>query len=415
MTKQLVTRAQMEARDRTDPLRSFRDEFLIPDDTIYLDGNSLGMLPRVCAERARIVVEREWGNSLITSWTEHGWIDMPLRAGARIAPLVGAHGDEVVVCDSTSINLFKALASAVALRPERRVIVTNDENFPTDVYIAEGLCRLLGQNYKLRVSPPDNVASVLDNEVAAVAYSHVDYKSARIAPMAEITAKAHASGALAIWDLSHSAGAVPVDLNGANADFAVGCGYKYFNGGPGAPAFLFAARRHHNTMANPLSGWLGHTSPFEFNPRYKPAAGIARMITSTPTIVSMSLLETAIDIVARAGMERLRAKSVEMTELLIALVEQECGGFGLEMASPRSAEERGSHVIFAHEEGYAIVQALKARGVIGDFRAPHFIRLGITPLYLAYAELWDAVQHLKMVMTAREWDKPAFRSRAAVT
>jgi kynureninase len=415
MTQQPVTRDQMEARDRADPLRTFRDEFHIPDGTIYLDGNSLGMLPRVCAERARIVVEQEWGNTLITSWTEHGWIDLPLRTGARIAPLVGAHDDEVVVCDSTSVNLFKALASAVALRPDRRVIVTNDENFPTDVYMAEGLCRLLGRDYELRVAQPDNVASVLDDKVAAVAYSHVDYKSARIADMAGITAQVHKAGALAIWDLSHSAGAIPVALNEANADFAVGCGYKYFNGGPGAPAFLFAARRHHATMANPLSGWLGHASPFEFNARYKPASGIARMITSTPPVVSMSLLETAIEIVARAGMERLRAKSVEMTDLLIALVEQECAGNGLKLATPRNSAERGSHVIFAHPEGYAVVQALKARGVIGDFRAPNFIRLGIAPLYLSYVELWDAVQRFKTVMAAHEWDKPAFRTRAAVT
>jgi kynureninase len=415
MTSQPITREAMATRDLADPLRRFRDQFAIPDDAIYLDGNSLGMLPRVCAERARVVVEQEWGRSLINSWNDHGWIDLPLRIGAKIAPLIGAHGDEIVVCDSTSVNLFKVLASAAAMRPERRVIVTNDENFPSDVYVAQGLCRLLGAGYRLRVAPPEGLAGALDDSVAAVAYSHVDYKSARIENMAAITAQTHRAGALAIWDLSHSAGALPVDLNSAKADFAVGCGYKYLNGGPGAPAFLFAARRHHQQMENPLSGWLGHAAPFEFGSTYRPAPGIARMLTGTPPVVSMALLDAAVGIVAEAGMDRLRAKSMDMTSLLIALVQQECAGAGLELASPPDAAQRGSHVIFAHPEGYAIVQALKARGVIGDFRAPHFVRLGIAPIYLSYSELWEAGQRLKGVMYAREWDQPKFRARAAVT
>ena len=247
------------------------------------------------------------------------------------------------------------------------------------------------------------------------ALSHVDYKSARIERMSEITAQIHACGALAIWDLSHSAGALPVDLNGANADFAVGCGYKYLNGGPGAPAFLFAARRHHDRMANPLSGWLGHAAPFEFGSRYRPAPGIARMITGTPPVVSMALLEAAVGIIADAGMERLRAKSIDMTSLLIDLIAQECAGADLVLASPADAKQRGSHVIFAHPDGYAIVQALKARGVIGDFRAPHFIRLGVAPITLSYADLWNGVQQIKAVMHAREWDQEQFRTRAAVT
>lgn len=412
---QQLTREAMLAKDRVDPLRGFRDQFVIPDGLIYLDGNSLGMLPRACAARARQVVEEEWGRTLISSWNDHGWIDLPLRAGAAIAPLIGADADEVVVCDSTSVNLFKVLASALALRPGRRVIVTNNENFPTDVYIAEGLVRLLGRDYQLRFATPDAVDAALDDNVAAISFSHVDYKSARIEDMAGITAKAHRAGTLAIWDLSHSAGALPVALNGAQADFAVGCGYKYLNGGPGAPAFLFAARRHHGDMRQPLSGWLGHTTPFAFGNRYEPAAGIARMITGTPPVVSMALLETAVAIVAEAGIARLRAKSMDMTSLLIALVAQECAQAGLALASPTDANARGSHVIFAHPEGYAVVQALKARGVVGDFRAPHFVRLGIAPLYLSYAELWEAVQRFKAVMDAREWDQTRFRVRAAVT
>jgi kynureninase len=414
MTQQL-TREMLARRDAADPLRELRDAFVIPDGLIYLDGNSLGMLPHVCAARAREVVEREWGETLISSWNEHGWIDLPLRTGAKIAPLIGAAPDEVVVCDSVSINLFKVLASAVAMRPGRRVIVTNNENFPTDVYIAEGLCRLLGQACELRFATPEEVAGALDHDVIAISFSHVDYKSARIADMAGITAKAHAAGALAIWDLSHSAGALPVELASARADFAVGCGYKYLNGGPGAPAFLFAARRHHGEMRQPLSGWLGHAQPFAFGSRYVPASGIARMITGTPPVVSMALLETAVEVIAKAGIERLRAKSMAMTDLLIALVAQECAETSLELASPPDASARGSHVIFAHPEGYAVVQALKARGVIGDFRAPHFVRLGIAPIYLSYVELWDAVQRLKTVMSAQEFDQERFRIRAAVT
>jgi len=412
---QQLTREIFVARDRADPLRAFRDQFVIPDGLIYLDGNSLGMLPRACAARVREVVEAEWGQTLISSWNDHGWIDLPLRAGAKIAPLIGAHSDEVVVCDSVSINLFKVLASALALRPTRHTIITNPENFPTDVYIAEGLCSLLGKDYTVRFVEPDAIDAALDDTVAAISFSHVDYKSARIEDMTGISGRAQAAGAVAIWDLSHSAGALPVDLNGAGADFAVGCGYKYLNGGPGAPAFLFAARRHHAEMRQPLSGWLGHATPFAFSSHYEPAPGIARMITGTPPVVSMALLETAVDIIADASIERLREKSKDMTSLLIDLVAQECADCDLALASPADANLRGSHVIFAHPEGYAVVQALKARGVVGDFRAPHFVRLGIAPIYLSYMELWDAVQRLRSVMKTREWDQARFRVRAAVT
>ena len=411
----MYSRAGMEALDRADPLRAFRDRFVIPDGLVYLDGNSLGMMPRVAAARAARTVEVEWAQGLISSWNDHGWIDLPLRAGARLAPLVGAAADEVVVCDSTSINLFKALASALALRPGRRTIVTNAGNFPTDVYIAEGLCRLLGGGATLRRVEPRDLASALDDSVAAVAYSHVDYKSARLEDMAGLTATIQAAGALAIWDLSHSAGALPVDLDGANADFAVGCGYKYLNGGPGAPAFVFAARRHHAAMQQPLSGWLGHAAPFAFEDSYRPAPGMARMICGTPPVISMAVLEEAIGIVAEAGIDRLRDKSMRMTTLLADLVAQEVGDAGLVLSSPVDAARRGSHLVFAHDEVYAIVQALKARGVVGDFRAPNLVRLGIAPLYLSYLELWDAVQRLKVVMQNGEWRDPRFRVRAAVT
>ena len=410
-----LTREAMEALDRADSLRAFRDRFVLPEGVIYLDGNSLGAMPRACAERARRVVETEWAQTLVSSWNDHGWIGMPLRVGSRIAPLIGAGPDEVVACDSTSVNLFKVLASAAALRPGRKTIVTNAANFPTDVYIAEGLCRLLGDGYSVRHVEPRDLAGTLDRSVAAVAYSHVDYRSACIEDMAGLTAAIHAAGALAIWDLSHSAGAIPVDLEGSDADFAVGCGYKYLNGGPGAPAYLFAARRHHAAMQQPLSGWLGHADPFAFESGYRPAAGISRMIAGTPPVISMAVLEEAVQLVAEAGIGRLREKSMRMTALLAQLVAERCKGFGLALASPTAAESRGSHLVFAHEHGYAIVQALKARGVVGDFRAPNLIRLGIAPIYLSYIDLWDAVRHLETVMQNEEWRDERFRVRAVVT
>lgn len=405
----------MEALDRADPLARFRDRFVIPDGLVYLDGNSLGMMPRASAERARRVVEVEWAQALISSWNDHGWIDLPLRTGARIAPLIGAAADEVVVCDSTSINLFKALACAAGLRPGRRTIVTNAGNFPTDIYIAEGLVRLLGQGYTLRRVEPAALSAALDDTVAAVAYSHVDYRSARIEDMTGLTAAIQAAGAISIWDLSHSAGAIPVDLDGARADFAVGCGYKYLNGGPGAPAFIYAARRHHDAMQPPLSGWLGHAAPFAFEDTYRPAGGIARLIAGTPAVISLSVLDAAVGVIAEAGIAALREKSMRMTTLLADLVARECAGHGLVLASPAEAGQRGSHLVFGHDEGYAIVQALKARGVVGDFRAPNLVRLGIAPLYLSYVELWEAVQRLKAVMENGEWREPRFRVRAKVT
>ena len=412
---QELTRDAFAARDRTDPLRTFREKFVIPNGLIYLDGNSLGMLSHACSARVRELVDHEWGQSLISSWNDYDWINLPRRIGAMIAPFIGANADEVVVCDSVSVNLFKVMASAVAMRPDRRILVTNKENFPTDVYVAEGLCRLLGNSYQLRFATPDQIDAALDGQVAAVAFSHVDYKTARIEDMATITKTVHRAGALAIWDLSHSAGAIPVELNRANADFAVGCGYKYLNGGPGAPAFLFAAQRHHARMTQPLSGWLGHATPFMFDDHYTPAPGIGRMITGTPPVISMAVLEAAVSIIVEAGIDRLRSKSKLMTSLLVDLVAQECGNLDFELASPQDANQRGSHVIFSHPDGYAVTQALKARGVVGDFRAPHFVRLGIAPLYFSYLELWEAVQRLKQVLQMREWDQDKFRVKAAVT
>lgn len=408
-----TTRADMTGLDRCDPLRVLRDQFLIPNGIIYLDGNSLGLLPKRASVRARETIESEWGRSVISGWNDHHWIDLPQRVGGKIAALIGADDDEVVACDSTSANLFKVLAAALSLRPGRRTIVTNRGNFPTDVYIAEGLARFAG--CEVRYAESSDIAAALDDTVAAVSFTHVDYKSCRIEDMAGITARVHEAGGLAVWDLCHSAGAIPVSLNQARVDFAVGCGYKYLNGGPGAPAFLFAARRHHPQMIQPLSGWMGHADPFVFDHRYQPAPGIRRMLTGTPPVVALSILEEAVGLMQEAGIERLREKGQQMTALMIQLVAQECDGRGLEFGSPPDAELRGNHVIYHHPEAYAIVQALKARGVVGDFRTPDCIRLGIAPIYLSYQDIWDAVQHLRDVMDNREWERDSFRVRATVT
>jgi kynureninase len=410
-----ITRAMVTEMDRSDPLRQFRDAFVTPEGVIYLDGNSLGLLPKSAAHRARQTIEREWGGSAISGWNDHQWIDLPQRVGAGIAPLVGAEDDEVVACDSTSVNLFKVLAAALSLRPERRTLVTNLSNFPTDLYIAEGLATFAGQGCEIRYAEASDVAAALDDTVAAVSFTHVDYKSCRIEDMAGVTAEVHKAGALAIWDLCHSAGAIPVTLNDARADFAVGCGYKYLNGGPGAPAFLFAARRHHAQMTQPLSGWMGHATPFTFDHRYQSACGIRRMLTGTPPVVALSILDEAVGLMREAGIERLRDKGRRMAALMIDLIMRECAGRGLELATPQDEEVRGNHAIYRHAEAYPIVQALKARGVVGDFRSPDCIRLGIAPIYLSYENIWDAVQHLREVMDNREWERDSFRVRAAVT
>lgn len=411
------TRDELAEKDAQDPLAFTRARFFLPEGIIYLDGNSLGALPFAAIERANRVLKEEWGRSLISSWNDHGWMDLPARVAARIAPLIGAGADEVFVTDSVSVNTFKILSAALQLRTGRRFIVTDKGNFPTDTYIAQGLAAHLGEERAaLRFARTDELEAALANgDVAAVLFSHVDYRSARIEDMRRITTLAHAHGALAIWDLSHSAGAIPVDLNGAEADFAVGCGYKFLNGGPGAPAFVFAASRHHKAMRQPLSGWLGHASPFTFSTDYVPADGIRRMAAGTPPVISMSVLDAALTAFDGAPMAALRRKSVALTSLLIELIERRCAGHGLKLASPRDPDERGSHVLFSHLDGYAIVQRLIARGVVGDFRAPDGVRLGVAPLYNRYVDIWDAVAHLADLLATREWDRPEYRARKAVT
>ncbi len=410
-----ITRGDLEALDRADSLRDFRDRFAIPEGVIYLDGNSLGALPRETSERVRKVIEDQWGRDLIRSWNAHGWIDLQQRIGAKIGRLIGAGEGETVVADSTSVNLYKMLAAALELRPGRRVIVSETSNFPTDLYIAQGLLRQLGCAHTLQLAAPEDVEAAITDDVAVVMLTHVNYRTGRMYDMQRMTERAHAHGAIMLWDLSHSAGAVPVDLSGANADLAVGCGYKYLNGGPGAPAYLYVARRHQSRISPALSGWLGHESPFAFERSYRPANGIERFIVGAPPILGLTALEVGVDLMLEAPMSAVRAKSLQLTELFDALVTQEIGAEILALVSPREPEMRGSQLCYAHESGWPIMRALIDRGVIGDFRAPDILRFGFTPLYLSYLDVWNAVATLEAILTERAWDKPRYHERALVT
>jgi kynureninase len=409
-----LTRADAEALDAADDLATLRREFVLPEGVVYLDGNSLGALPRRAAERVRDVVEREWGRDLIRSWNDNGWIDLPGRVAGLLGPLIGASADEVAVADSTSVDAFKLLAGGLRLRPGRRVIVSEEANFPTDLYVAQGLARLLG-DVELRLVPRDGLGAALGGDVAVLMLTHVDFRTGEIHDMPGLTRAAHEAGAVVLWDLAHSAGAVPVDLDGCEADLAVGCGYKYLNGGPGAPAFAFVARQWHSTFETPLSGWMGHAAPFAFGTRYEPAPGVARLLCGTPPVLGLAALEVGVETIARTGIEPLRRKSVALTDLFIRLVEHECGGFGFTLASPREAGRRGSQVSLRHPEGHAIVQALAARGVIGDFRTPDILRFGFAPAYLRFTDAWDAALALRAVMDDHEWQRPEFQARARVT
>ncbi|WP_205574596.1 kynureninase [Indioceanicola profundi] len=409
-----LTRADLEALDRDDPLAGFRSRFSLPEGVIYLDGNSLGVLPKATAARLADVVQREWGMDLIRSWNSAGWIDLPQRVGGLIAGIVGAEPDEVVAADSTSVNLFKLAAAAVRLRPGRRVILSEPGNFPTDLYILQGLAEMLDGQVEVRLAERERLAEALTDEVALLLLTHVHYKTGRVHDMAGLTAAAHRAGALTLWDLSHSAGALDVELNRCNADLAVGCGYKYLNGGPGAPAFLYVARRHQDAVRPPLSGWMGHAAPFDFRDDYAPAPGITRHLCGTPSILGLAALEEGVRIMAEADMAQVRAKSVRMGDLFIQLVGQMCpDAFGL--LSPRDGSLRGSQVSLTHPQGHAMVQALIARGVIGDFRAPDVLRFGFTPLYLRYVDVWDASRHLAEVVRSGEWQEERFQARGKVT
>jgi kynureninase len=402
-----MTRAEAVQCDWYDPLASFRGRFSLPDGVIYLDGNSLGPLPRATAERIAAVVRREWGKSLIQSWNDHGWIDLAARVGDKIGRLIGAAPGCTIVADSTSVNLFKLLSAALALRPGRRVILTEAGNFPTDLYIAQGLAELTGCIVRCEADP----LAALNDDVAVLLLTHVNYRSGAMHDMASITRRAHDAGALVLWDLSHSVGAVPLSLAADNVDFAVGCGYKYLNGGPGAPAFLSVALRLLPGLRSPLTGWLGHAEPFAFADDYRPASGIARAVVGTPPILSLAALEVGVDLMLEAPADALRVKSAQLTGMFMRLVD----GLGFRLLTPTDPARRGSQVAFAHPHGYAIMQAMIERGVIGDFRAPDVLRFGFAPLFLRYADVWDAASALQSVMVSGAWHETRFQQRRVVT
>ncbi|MFC0169885.1 kynureninase [Pseudoduganella danionis] len=409
----MTTRNACLERDAQDPLAPLRAQFDLPEGIIYLDGNSLGARPRAALPRAQEVIAQEWGHDLIRSWNTAGWFDLPKRLGNRLAPLIGARDGEVVVTDTTSVNLFKALAAAVQMQadqPQRRVIITERSNFPTDIYMAEGLSRWLERGYRLHlIDDVAELAGAINQETAVVMLTHVNYRTGYQHDMRATSALAHAAGALIIWDLAHSAGAVPVDLHADGADLAVGCTYKYLNGGPGAPAFIWVPERHQARFQQPLSGWWGHAAPFAMAPAFAPAEGIARALCGTQPIVSLALVECGLDIYEQTSMAALRAKSLALTDLFITLVEQRCAAHPLGLVTPREHARRGSQVSFTHPHGYAVMAALIARGVIGDYREPAIMRFGFTPLYTSFTDVWDAVDILCDILDKQAYDIHARR------
>ena len=412
----MISRSDCLAHDAADALAPLREHFDLPAGVIYLDGNSLGARPKAALTRATDVIAREWGKDLITSWNSAGWFDMPKRLGDQLAPLVGARAGEVVVTDTTSINLFKALAAALHLQAGsgRKVIVTERSNFPTDIYMAQGLASWLDRGYQIRlVDSPEQLPAAVGADTAVLLLTHVNYRTGYQHDMAATSALAHQHGALVLWDLAHSAGAVPLDLHGDGADFAVGCTYKYLNGGPGAPAFIWVPQRHQDKFSHPLSGWWGHARPFAMAPDFAPTQGIGRALCGTQPITSLAMVECGLDVFGQTNMAAVRAKSLALTDLFIALVEQRCAAHPLGLVTPREHARRGSQVSFTHPHGYAVMQALIARGVIGDYREPEIMRFGFTPLYTSFADVWDAVDILRQILDDQAYDISA--ERGAVT
>jgi kynureninase len=409
----MPTLEEAKELDRDDPLAELRGAFELAEGVIYLDGNSLGPLPRATPARLAQVVTRQWGADLIKSWNTHDWMGAPRRIGDKIATLIGARPGEVLAADSTSVNLFKLVGAAAMLAPERRTILSESGNFPTDLYVMQGLEALSGGALKLKLVQPQDLAEAIDEETALVVLTHVHYAAGQRWPMAEITARAHDKGALMLWDLSHSAGALSLDLNAARADLAVGCGYKYLNGGPGAPAFLFVARRHQGTMRSPLSGWMGHAAPFAFEDEYRPAVGIERFACGTPPILGLAALEASLDLFAGLDMAVVEAKGLALTQFFIKAATARCPD--VEVASPREGADRGLHLCLRHADGYAVIQALMEEGVIGDFRAPDLMRFGFSPLVVSFVDAWNAVEILAKILGSHVYDHPRFRRRAAVT
>ncbi len=402
---------EARALDAADPLAGMRERFALAEGLIYLDGNSLGALPRATGPAVAEMIERQWGGDLITSWNRHGWIDSPATLGAKLAPLIGAAAGEVLVCDSTSINLFKLLAAALGAQPGRHVILSETDNFPTDLYIADGVARLL-PGAELRLVRRGEIEASLDDEVAVLMLTHVDYRSGERHAMAALSAAARNAGALSLWDLSHSAGALDIALNASGADLAVGCGYKYLNGGPGAPAFLYVASALQDRLTSPLTGWMGHAAPFAFDGDYRPAPGIARFLAGTPPIIAMTSLAAGLATFDGVTMRQIEAKAGSLTDFFIACVEARCSSLAL--ASPREAMQRGSHVSFRHPQAHAVMQALIERGVIGDVRMPDLIRFGFAPLYNSHEDAFRAASVLGDILDGKLWDDPRYATRSKV-
>jgi kynureninase len=403
------------ARDLRDPLRHLRDRFSIPDGVIYLDGNSLGPLPRAAGAVFNRTIEHEWGRDLIGSWNSAGWFDMPLRIGDRVGALLGAAPGQTVVCDTTSINLFKAVHAAMGLRSDRDVVIAEAESFPTDLYIIEGAIKSAGRAMQRRLIGADgpSLDALLDRRAAVVVLSHVNYRTGELWDIEAITRKIHDAGALAVWDVCHSAGVIEIGFDRLAIDFAVGCTYKYLNGGPGSPAFISVAKAHHAKAQHPLSGWWGHAAPFAFDRDFQPDAGIKRFLCGTQPIISLRGVDVALDTLQGVELAALRQKSLALTELFIARVAALLAD--VEIVTPRDAIRRGSQVSIAFDRGYAVVQAMIARGVIGDFRAPDIMRFGFAPLYVRFSDVWDAAEILADCIHAEVWNDPRYAKQHAVT
>lgn len=410
-----LTRDDFVALDADDPLAHFANEFYLPDGMIYLDGNSLGAMPKDARARALEVIDQEWGEDLIKSWNKAGWFNLVEKLGNKVAEIIGANDGEVIYADATGLNVYKLVAAALDMRPDRKVIVMEGSNFPTDNYMVQGLIKQLDRGHEIRFAEDGEILDAIDEDVAAICLTHVHYKTGHLHDMAAITKKTHDCGALAIWDLCHSAGALPVDLNGCNVDMAVGCTYKYLNGGPGSQSFMFVAKRHHGKAVQPLTGWWGHDLPFGFERDYRPRKDIRQFSTGTEPITSLAMSEPGLDIFLKADMSEIRKKSLKLCDLFIELIEQRLSEFDFTLVTPRDHSRRGSQVSVSSENGFPIMQALIDAGVIGDFRAPDIMRFGFTPLYVSYLDVWDAVDRWVEIMEKGIWKREEFNQKGAVT
>ena len=412
-----LTREDFIKLDTLDSIKKVREQFALPKDVIYFDGNSLGPLPKNTIKSLDSVIQREWGDGLIRSWNDENWINLPRNLGNQIAPLIGAKEGEVIVVDSTSVNLFKVLSSALMLNKNRKVIVSEAANFPSDLYILEGVNNMFGESYErcLIDEGDDEIEKYIDSSTAVVVLSHINYKTGRITDLKKITTFAHEKGALVVWDISHSVGVFPMNLHDLGVDFAVGCTYKHLNGGPGAPGFLFVHSSLIEKVSQPLTGWLGHIKPFDFEVEYKPANDINKFICGTPPIIAYKAIESGLEIFKDLSIIEIREKSIKLSEMFIQLIQQECTEFGFMLFSPKNSEQRGSQISFLHENAYSIIQALISHGIIGDYREPNVMRFGISPLYMRFEDVWNAITCLRKIMQTGEWQSEKFKNKNYVT